>query len=279
MVVDNTDLQLPVSQTSPITYLNLYGINVKCFMFDIKTNELLNLPMLAAHKDNPCFKDVMWANADYRFMYIRKIFPDYDYYWSFDYDIFCNGKSYKPFLRKYNKRKDALVICSFRQESHDSAWCWVKGIDWLYKNQQLYGSFFPVCRLSGKAIDFLYRKRLLYAGEYNQIPENRWPFSELFVPTELMNNGFSCSSIWANTIHLKNYNLNEDRIFEYPDNKLYHPVKSSNIPVILYNDSIKKYNVLQKIFSVSNFYKNYKKYKRIYFLFFKINFTCNKYFL
>ena len=279
LVIDNTKLQFPVLKGSPITYLNFYGKNIKCFLFDRKLNENLGLPMLAAHIDEPEFEDVMWANADYRFVYVRKFFPNYNYYWQFDYDVFCNGKTYKTFLNKYNKRKDDLIICNFRPESRSSEWCWVNGIEWVYANQQLYGSFFPVCRMTGRAIDFLYKKRLHYASIYKQkfSIENRWPLCELFVPTELANNEFFCSTISENTIHLSPYNLNEERLIERPDKKLYHPVKSNNDLNALYYPDIKKYSIWQKIFSVSNIYKDLKKYKRIYLMFFKINITCDRF--
>ncbi len=275
LAIDNTTLKLPVSQNSTVTKQNFYETDIKCFLFDQKVNESLGLPMLTAHTNKPEFKDVMWANADYRFIYVRKYFPNYDFYWQFDYDVYCNGNSYNSFLNKYQKNNDDLIICNFRPESHNSEWCWTHGVEWIYKNQPLYGSFFPVCRLSGKAIDFLYKKRMLHLDTYKEkySEENKWPSCELFVPTELMNNGFSCSSINDPTIHLNCYNFNNERFFEKPDNKLYHPVKSNTDDTVKINhpnDSNKKYNIFQKIFSVSNIYINGQKYKLIYLMFIRI---------
>ena len=233
LVVDNTNLHYDVPKKSPICKLKLFGVNVKCFFFDKKINDDLKLPVLSAHLDEPDFTNVMWANADYRFYYVRKFLPEYDYYWQFDYDVFCNGKTYKSFLNKYNNLKDDLLIPYFHKVDRNSGWCWVNGTDWIYGGKPLYSSFFPVCRLSKNAVDFLYEKRVKYGTVYNEnnSKDKKWPFSELFVPTELMCNGFSCSSITESTIRLTKYNLNEHRFFENPDGKLYHPVKCSANPI------------------------------------------------
>lgn len=271
LVIDNTNLNYQT--TSPIVNLEFFREKVKCFLFDENLNKSLKLPMLAAHKENPDFKDVMWANADYRFYYVKKFFPNYDYYWQFDYDVFCNGKSYKSFLEKYNNKKDDLIICAYRKEHHNGDWMWTEKIDWLYKDVQLYGSFFPACRMSNRAISFLYNKRLKHKTLYKNKDFNTsvWPLCELFVATELSNNGFICSTIADRAnISLKQINLNQERIFIYPDNKLYHAVKTEHDDKTIFIKKTKKDSILKKIFSVRNTYRNNKKHKLIYLLFFKI---------
>lgn len=277
LVIDNTKLQLPINNDCRVQKLTFYEKEIDCFLFDEDLNNSLKLPMLAAQANRATFGDVMWSNADYRFIYVKKYFPNYDYYWQFDYDIFCNGKSYETFINKYQHKKDDLLICGFSKINKDTDWCWAKDIDWIYKDTQLYGSFFPICRLSKNAIDFLYQKRIEYGKLYKNLNNNKqkWPLCELFVPVELANNNFSCSAINEDFIYSHNYNLNEDRLFENPDDRLYHPVKSNieNLNNEVKSDKI-KYNFFQKLFSFRNRYENSVKIKTIYLLFFKISFKC-----
>jgi hypothetical protein len=227
LIIDNSNLKIPFENR--ITEKELFDTKVKCFFFDNEVHEELKLPYFAEHNPTDSFAEVMWFNADYRFYYVKKYFPDYDYYWQFDYDIFCNGDSYQPFFDKYSSRKEDMLITHFREEQKNGEWYWSKSIDWIYKDKKLYGSLFPVSRISTEVIDFLYQQRIKEAEIYEKLEDkknNFWPFCEVFAPTELMNNGYTVYNLDEKQIsYYKEYDLNEDRFFENPDNLLYHPVK------------------------------------------------------
>ena len=189
--------------------------------------------MLPKYAENGFTNDlskVIWYNSDYPFYIIKKYFPDYDYYWAFEYDVFFNGKNYKPFFDKYDKRNEDLLSTLYRNVDNED-WFWKNGISWIYTDISLYGTLFPAVRLSAKAIDWLYKKRLEYGEIFSKLEpaaatKNRWLFCEIFTPTELKKNGFNCANIEEENVrYLPIYNLNTQRIFENPDNKLYHPVK------------------------------------------------------
>ena len=227
LAIDNTHLRIPCE--SPVIEKEFYNTPVRCFFFDQNIHNELNLPWFIENRETGNFSEIMWYNCDYRFYYVRKYFPEYDYYWQFEYDIFCNGDSYQTFFNTYSKRTENLLILDFREERLNGSWWWSKKVDWEYKENPVYGSLFPIVRLTGNAIDFLYRQRLQQKARYHAIQDktnSNWPFSELFVPTELVLHGFTAFNMVEKQITWdKEYDLNEVRLFEHPDNLLYHPVK------------------------------------------------------
>ena len=226
-----------------------YGSSVKCFFFDSNLHDEMDLPYFS-HTGEKTFAKVMWNNGDYRFYYVRKFFPDYDYYWQFDYDVFCNAPTYEGFLKKFSDNRADLLIKGCNETTKDGTWPWSRGVDWIYSDKKIYAGFFPVERLSARAIDFLYKRRLEHAKNFHEDGgKNKWPFSELFTPTELMNNGFSCENLDEPNVHLKNFYLNDDRFFITPDDKLYHPIKSAKKELDKLNTQVNDLNLLtRKIF-------------------------------
>ena len=218
--------------------------NIKCFLFDENIFNDLKLPYYASRNNNKSISNVMWYCADYAFYAIKKYFPAYDYYWHFDYDVFCNGPSYEKFFAKYEKDSADLITSGLNIIGKDSDWYWVKKTDWIYDNLTFYSSFFPIIRLSSGAIDFMYKRRLKMADLFSKIYKNkanRWINCELFVPTELLNSGYTWTRLEECVRFSPNYDLNEDRIFEHPDNKIYHPVKGNyEDKILLLEDKIKK---------------------------------------
>lgn len=232
LCIDNTNLN--IKSDYPICEKKFYGTNVKCFLFDKNIHKMLKLPNYYFNREIEDFGKIMWYNADYRFYYVKFYFPYYKYYWQLDYDVYCNGDSYKPFFDKYKERNTDLLICNFHGTLKNARWCWTQKIDWLYNNSvDLYGSFFPVCRLENKAISYLYNKRLEQSEKFKSYAGNEgciWNHCELFVPTELLNGGFKCNTLSEDKVggDLKGY-FQGDKCFRQKDNLLYHPYKGNFI--------------------------------------------------
>ncbi len=230
LAIDNTNMKAEYDKR--ITQKKFFGTAVECFFFDSKVHDELQLPWFKYNSLSNNFGEIMWYNSDYRFYYIRQYFPDYEYYWQFEYDIYCNGDSYQSFFDKYSNRTEDALLLEFRTEIHNGPWYWSNNIDWIYKDIDIYHSFFPIVKLTGKAIDFLYQQRLKYKALYHSINKKQtnkndssWIYCECFVPTELVNNAFSVYGMTENNITLNEIDLTTDRLFENPDNKLYHPIK------------------------------------------------------
>lgn len=225
LAIDNTNFKCEFK--SRVENKIFFGTSARCFFFDSNLHDEMKLPYITFNgvKD---FGGVMWHNGDYRFYYVRKFFPDYDYYWLIEYDVFCNAPTYEGFLKKFAENRADLMVTGFRAEKKNGDWYWTQGVNWIYSDCEIYGSLFPVVRLSARAVDFLYQRRLEHVSIFQQATgDKRWIFCELFVPTELMNAGFSCEALNEPHVHLNNFYMNDDRFFLAPDNQLYHPVKSA----------------------------------------------------
>lgn len=231
-----------------------FGTSCNCFFFDSALNEEMKLPNFAYYERSyyENFGNVMWNNCDYKFYYVKKYFSEYDYYWQIEYDVFCNAATYESFLNRFAESRADLLITHFRVRKKSDSGAWTQGLDWIYDTEEIYGSIFPVVRMSANAIDFLYKRRLEHKEIFkNSTDENkRWVGNEIFAPTELMNNGFSCEKI--EEPHIKAVPviyLNDERFFLKPDNQLYHPVKTIGTKIEKMRDRYDKlYFAFRKVF-------------------------------
>ncbi|MBQ7705616.1 MAG: hypothetical protein IJT73_09355 [Selenomonadaceae bacterium] len=226
LAIDNTNPKIEFQ--SRVEDKIFFDTSVKCFFFDSKLHDEFQLHHFIENGEQN-FKKNMYENGDYRFYYFRKYFPDYDYYWMIDYDVFCNAENYAGFLEKFaDNRADLLIQGLAETKKSDEGF--LKNLDWLYNDEdKIYQGLFAVVRLSARAIDFLYQKRL----ELGKIFRNsaaqfkQWVFCEVFVPTALINGGFICENLNEERVKfLPHIYLNDERFFLQPDNHLYHPVKS-----------------------------------------------------
>lgn len=242
LVVDNRANVFPHSGFD-IGFTRWNLIFLHYFLTEEKHYQDLALPLISFRGFDNDLGRVLWTNSDYTIYLVRKTFPNYKYYWQFDYDCYFNGLDYSTFFTNYERNTEDLLICRFRESAPE--WVWHNKSDWVYKNVKKYMSFFPIVRLSAEASDFLYKKRLehgkIFEGLYDPgCPDGevRIIFSEMFVPTELMNNHFSCASLPA----MRGVGANEKTInelfygqkkFLHHDNAMYHPIKDDKYLDIL----------------------------------------------
>ena len=74
----------------------------------------MQLPHFVESNDKR-FGNTIWHSADFKFYYVRKFFPDYDYYWVLDYDVFCNAETYAGFLEKFADNPADLLLRAFNK--------------------------------------------------------------------------------------------------------------------------------------------------------------------
>lgn len=279
--LDNTGQQFSDSEDY-IQELEFYGVKVKCLLFNEKLNNDLKLPYYPDFEDVN-FAKIMWYNCDYPFYYVKHFFPEYDFYWQIEFDIFCNGDSYCYFFDEHNNNVDFIATYVDKVNSLD--WPWAQKTNWYYKDIQLYRCFYPIVRLSSAAVDFLYNKRLELGSKYalSDDKDKRWLHCEVFTATELINNHFSYKCIENQHIHLEEYDITDD-IFTTRDNKLYHPVKynyvrrmkkleAENLQISKELQYIKSQTGVNNIFSVQNSYD--KSHKIITIFGIRIKFRRN----
>ena len=243
-----------------------YGEKVKCFFLNKKIWTEMKLPFYtnkSKHDEN----SVLWYNADYPFYIVQRYFPDYDYYWRLEYDDFFNDNTWKSFFEQYENDSTDLIIPGF-EEVNPNSWSWQEHSGWIYKDIKKYRSFFAVSRLSKRACIKLYEARLEHKKKFESVNlknSSRWVFCECFVPTEVMRNKFSAKSLDGAVLSVKEIDLNEDRIWQYPDKKLYHPVKGN------YAERVEKLeNEVKKLKTPMFYFGRTEDYRYLLIILFKI---------
>lgn len=226
-VLADGDKLFPAAGGEPeLTSYPADGREIPVFPVAQRHFEALGLPCLS-HEPQPTRPGVKWCNGDYPLYVFQRFFPEYDFYWMLDYDVFFNGRDYTPFFAHYAGWPQDFLAGSFGPAA--PAWMWAQGTDWAYPPEEKRCAFFPAVRFSARALPALLERRrelgLLYAGI--ESPGRRWPGVELFVPTEVDRLGFSHARLDnLGVFHCQeSLDLGEDRLFEHPDNRLYHPVK------------------------------------------------------
>ena len=154
-------------------------------------------------------RSIIWFYAHLRMLYFYKINPNYEYYWFFDDDItFPNNQLYE-FLDLYeNMDQDCLITYLFSNLGNPNpsnvpfigpgmGSYHVPDYNWLIhypgdgdkqpeEIKDKYGSYFPIVRLSNRALKLLLDKH----------NEGYYGYSEGYVPTVLNHYGMSLYSIF-----------------------------------------------------------------------------------
>lgn len=203
----------------------------------------LSLPMLGMNT-NPSHTEIMWHNCDYPLYVVRKYFPEFEYYWSVEYDCYMNGSDYSVFFEKFFNHYEDFLVTGYFKPKHGE-WSMMEKTDWIYQHTEIYGCILPLLRISGSAIDFLYTKRLDHKiifydaiKQSDNIANIRWINSEPFMATELTNNNYVCKKIDTERIAFRPFfsePFYKEKLYLKPDNLIYHPIKN--------HDFIKELNI------------------------------------
>ena len=228
ILLDNKNEEYDVKDNC-LQDINYYGVDVPCYFMNFEIYQKHKFPGYYDEKDGDNFNHFMWYNADYPIYLVANLFPDYDYYWQIEYDVYCNGKSYKTFFDEYENNKSDLLICRYGIASNQ--WWPTEKTDWVWsKDIRKCCCILPIMRLSRSAANYLYEKRLEHGEIYKKQMDSedaRWIFCEIFVATEITNSKLFKGAPILNQVITDRpiINLAETRLYLMPDNKLYHPVK------------------------------------------------------
>ncbi len=171
-----------------------------------------------------------WRCGDYAYYVTRAARPGFDFYLLTEPDVLINTANLQNTLAALTAGEADFIAARF--DVRDERWEWSRTMRHLYADT--YGCIFPLTRLSGRAIDHLHAaRRAMLAPDSAEIFET-WPNDEVFVATELQNNGFACMALDAAVPGLITRDslrtgLPHDRATleaAPPDGLIYHPVRS-----------------------------------------------------
>jgi len=136
----------------------------------------------------------MWFSGDYAILdYYLRCDDSYDYYWNIELDTVIRGKFWKYLFSYDDVEEDFLVYRYGAKSKRDQWWPWWD-VMIGFEPKETYGSFFPIFRLSKKAI-----KELIKAYR-----NNTHGYCESFVPTYLNHIGLSCGDLACYNSFYKN---------------------------------------------------------------------------
>lgn len=181
-------------------------------------------------------RNVIWFYPHFRMMYFYKTNPNYDYYWFFDDDVtFPNNQLYEFVDQHKHLDHDCMIAYIFgglNQTNQPDTWDMddrmvayhSTDFNWLthYPGagdvqppdvKENYGSYFPVVRLSNKALSTLWEEH--QKGFYG--------YSEGYLPTILNYRGLSLYSIYNKESEIK---VNKDLILHH---RRYHQMTWENL--------------------------------------------------
>ena len=133
--------------------------------------------------------DFAWRCGDYGFYLARHLFPAETHYWMIEYDVRISGDAARFFVACAAHPTVDLLAADVRPTGRD--WWWCANI--ASSDAQPYRCFFPVVRLSAKAVDTLAAKRRAHSRR----PLRRllWPNDESFVATAAVAAGLSTADL------------------------------------------------------------------------------------
>ena len=127
--------------------------------------------------------DVGWRCGDYGFYLARRVHPEVERFWMIEFDVRLTGDA-ALFFDAAAKRSD-LDLLAGRLQPADRNWWWFAHL--ASADARPWRCFFPVIRLSARAIDQLYAKRRDHSRTLSRIA--LWPNDEAFVATTVVHEG------------------------------------------------------------------------------------------
>lgn len=134
-----------------------------------------------------------WRCGDYCYYAARAAYPEVKHFWLVEYDVLFSFKKASDFFSRFASMDDVDFVAG-RLGPATARWGWAETMD--PKDGPVYRSFFPVTRMSARAIDYCYQKRRDALAARNS-DSGEWPNDEAFVPTTLSRGGFAVRDLNA----------------------------------------------------------------------------------
>jgi hypothetical protein len=145
-----------------------------------------------------------WQCGDYALYLAYTKFPNYDFYWMIEHDVFFNFGDLKRVFFEFDKwtRCDFLTVDLAKQLPD---WHWFAASKIWYDTP--WKCVFPVARFSRGATEHLFSRRIFHSTIlkqelsqsggifYGKGPEQIWPNDEAFVASTLKSGKFVCRDI------------------------------------------------------------------------------------
>lgn len=203
--------------------------HLKSYIFNLESIRNLGYKAIA--------ESIVPGSAHFALLQFYKDYPNYEYYWSIEYDVVFTGK-WTCFFKLFKHIEADLLASHIKKYAEIPWWNWWNTLNFkndLIKEEQYIRSFNPIYRMSNRALQLV--NLLLVQGNSGHY--------EAFIPTVLnfynykiidfggdgafVLQGYKDKSYIQKNIDLKNGTMRFRPAFEEHElilsNKLYHPIK------------------------------------------------------
>lgn len=132
-----------------------------------------------------CPSDFAWRCGDYGYYLARRQFPDAELFWMIEADVRFYGRDPAYFFRFFAGKPEVDFLAG-KLVPADPSWYWRNTA--RARDVSPYRCLFPVTRLSKRAIDAAFARRIEHGRRVSR--RILWPNDEALVATTLMNGSF-----------------------------------------------------------------------------------------
>jgi hypothetical protein len=143
-----------------------------CGVVDINDSLIEKMQLRVVH-------DWGWRCGDYAYYALRQAYPDYDYYWLIEPDVFVSGDAFAFFSLFKTEQADVIGL---DVETFDPKHRFATHVG----NATPMRAIFALTRFIGPAIDFAYKRRVNYSSK--PVPSYNYANDELFMFSHTLTN-------------------------------------------------------------------------------------------
>ena len=174
-------------------YFNEKDIYFVCDDGVVESSQVLSLKhFLKTHSLKVDVPKLGWRCGDHCFYRAYDNNNTYDYYWLIEPDVYIDEIGLTNLTKESKLKKHDLLINNLRIAP--ASWYWYKTYKMHFPSDKIYMGFFPLVRLSAKAIEFAYEERKKLSSNHTLNVE-LYPNDEVFITSKLLNNSFSASTL------------------------------------------------------------------------------------
>ena len=132
-----------------------------------------------------------WLCGDYFYHATRAVRPDYEFYWLVEPDVRINAADLAGFFALFDANQADLLAP--RLAFNDTTWPWTAIV--AATGLPPWRCFYPLTRLSGRAIDHVHAIRRQHTANAAIATEKAWPNDEAITASALVAAGFACADL------------------------------------------------------------------------------------
>jgi hypothetical protein len=152
-----------------------------CGVVDINDSLIEKMQLRVVH-------DWGWRCGDYAYYALRQAYPDYDYYWLIEPDVFVSGDARAFFSLFRTEQADVIGLDVVQYNLDDPKHRFSTPVRFATHvgNATPMRAIFALTRFSGPAIDFAYKRRVNYSSR--PVPPYNYANDELFMFSHTLTN-------------------------------------------------------------------------------------------